>query len=239
MSKERPILFKAAMVRAILDGRKTQTRRTMKPPPSEFFSPSKVQLYSPAVVDKDGFADAGPEMFGSYDRNGEDEGYKFPYGVVGDRLWVKETWAANAFLNLVKPSDLPTDTQIFYRSTYSNDSHFVWRPSIFMPRWASRITLEITAARVERLNEISEAAAEAEGLTEAAARDHHCDYGLDYRAAFRTLWDSINGKCAWDENPWVWVLEFKTLPKTQEARDANREPLKVQNPNVQERGAVF
>lgn len=197
--KERPLIFNPAMmVRAILADAKTQTRRVMKSQPSEFFSPSAVEMYHPSVEDKDGFLDAGPEIFGCYDRNGEDEGYKCRYGQPGDQLWVRETFALH---------DDREPPIVYYRADdpqkYESDG--AWKPSIHMPRWASRITLEITKVRVERLNSISKADAIAEGIAESN------DSSLDHLVTFAKLWDEIHGAGAWQLNNWVWVLEFRRV----------------------------
>ena len=171
---ERPILFNGPMVRAILDGRKTMTRRIVK---------------------------AGTR----------DDWNACPYGVIGDRLWVRETWRCFGGREYEYQQHQPS---IIYRAddgpTHNEGG---WRPSIFMPRWASRITLEITGVRVERLQDISEADAEAEGCT----GDHRADRDSDAAQEFRSLWNQINGKRAsWDSNPWVWVVEFRRAGATSE-----------------------
>ncbi|MFS8079924.1 hypothetical protein UDZ25_14225 [Serratia marcescens] len=180
--KERPVIFNGEMVRAILDGRKTQTRRVMKVQPSEHFHPMNMSLeldysarwYTPGVIDKDGYLQpATGQVFGVA---GEDEGYACPFGTVGDRLWVRETWSsdfANYYPNdrvwYAADNNRCSDIEVVngVRGIYSPESDvhvpFRWRPSIHMPRWASRITLEITAVRVERLNDISHDDAKAEG----------------------------------------------------------------------------
>jgi uncharacterized protein YhfF len=179
--KERPILFSGEMVRAILDGRKTQTRRVIKPQPES--------------VRKSVFFESGIETNHGYE-------IKSPYGQPGDPLWVRE-----AFIY---------DTNgIYYRA--DNDFHCAkelggWRPSIHMPRKASRITLEITDIRVEQVQDISEEDAQQEG----ARRMNAGDFGMEtWRSAFRNLWGSINTKrgYSWDSNPWVWVIGFKRMEK--------------------------
>jgi len=126
---------------------------------------------------------------------------KCPYGQVGDMLWVRETWATYASRNRWKPSLLHPDEPIFYKASEEYPHQYVWRPSIFMPRWASRITLEITEVRVERLQEISREDSLAEGVSWQ-------DYKQDYKWAFAKLWDSLNAKrgYSWEVNPWAWVL---------------------------------
>lgn len=161
--KERPILFSGPMVRAILDGRKVQTRRVVKPQPSADFMP-EVGIGNRTMVDGDGEAFPGPAEFAAYDEN---EFYRCPYGQPGDRLWVKETWHTDYPWNGTKPTMVPETAAIHYAATSENFTGRVLRPCLFMRRWMSRITLEITAVRVERLQEITKADAEAEGLADS------------------------------------------------------------------------
>lgn len=229
--KERGMIFNGEMTRAILDGRKTQTRRIMKVQPSEDFTPMNMALetdykarwYTPGIVDKDGYLQpASKEVFGV---SNENEGYSCPFGAVGDRIWVRETW--NKYGGLL---------------TYRADHDWIddmrketvctakWVPSIHMPRWASRILLEITDVRVERLNAISPEDAESEGLERTNFTGFGDEPGLpsypepdvyfdplkkqwkEYPPeAFAGLWESIYGKGSWKANPWVWVIEFKRV----------------------------
>ncbi len=194
---EYPILFSTDMVKAILDGRKTMTRRVVKDLAPDF--PHGVGC------------DVVVRRVGDYWCLPTSRGYKkSPYGGIGDLLWVRETWATNPFNNHIKPSELSADiTSLFYRANQGgNDSHYSWRPSIYMPRWASRITLEVTGVRVERVRGISEADARAEGVIPSGVGADLAH--LKYRAGFQTLWDTINAKrgYSWDSNPWVWVVEF-------------------------------
>jgi hypothetical protein len=178
--KERPILFSAPMVRGILAGTKVQTRRVVKP--------QAMGQWGPVVP--------------------------CPYGQPGDRLWVREAWD---FIPEGDPGT-PSCAGIRYwadagyelRTPPSNYNPMLYgkervRPSIHMPRWASRITLEVTGVRVERLQDISEADARAEGISRADCPDWHAT--TDYRA----LWESIHGPGSWAANPWVWVVEFKRV----------------------------
>lgn len=193
--KERPILFSGPMVRAILDGRKTQTRRIVKPQPTGC-EPYRCERYCPAIVRPDGELDAGPEVFGCYSDDGE-WGVRCPYGGPGDRLWVRERWAAVKGFDWYRPRDIPRNATITYAGhgdTACANGIGKWRPSIHMPRWASRITLDVEAVRVERLQDITDEDAAAEGV--------------EYRTVFAELWESINGRGSWDLNPWVWVVEF-------------------------------
>lgn len=164
------------MVRAILEGRKTMTRRIITDESiislREDGTPGKVQPRS-------------------------------RYGKPGDRLWVRETWAPHA--------DMPTRAAI-YRCDRGGDyqdnvtEHFRWRPSIHMPRWASRIDLEITGVRVERLKEISNEDCWNEGMSDETNPQLKAN-----RKWFSELWESINGVGSWDSNPWVWVVEFRRV----------------------------
>jgi hypothetical protein len=211
--KERPILFSAPMVRAILEGRKTVTRRVLKP----------YRKY-PIV----NLAEAEPALHYSGRHNDPDSwGYEFlddgapaslsacpelcPYGQPGDRLWVRETWGQ------LYPH-LCDDEPVFWRADYSDKELREqllpkWRPSIHMYRWASRITLEVTDVRVERLHGITDAGCEAEGVRpsiDGNARDWPSDE-TGWRRTFRQLWDQINGEGAWHADPWVWVVEFQRI----------------------------
>lgn len=220
--KERPIIFSAPMVRAILEGKKTQTRRGVKP-----VLPMHIERLRPWFREKPGVW---------IDADGTNEERRCPYGVVGDRLWVRETWclASDDYGddNWPPPDGRPSgtyDEKCWYRATEPDvegaEGKSPWRPSIFMPRWASRITLEIADVRVERLQDISEEDARSEGIREVTKDGEvrkFCVYDRgDYsatpwadmprsaRAAFSALWDSINGDGAWASNPWVWALTFK------------------------------
>lgn len=215
--KERPILFSGPMVRAILDGRKTQTRRVVKPQPlHEEFAVCK---YHKTLVDKKGNTYPSDEdRFGICDVDGE-WSVECPYGQVSDRLWVREAWAvsniyddtrpANICKELLKENPGKAPTKVKYPASDSLSSGIRIRPSIHMPRWASRITLEITGVRVERLNDISKADAIAEGIEDVDPRtaDKFAIPGVLYR--FQHLWESINGPGSWADNPWVWAIEFR------------------------------
>lgn len=188
--KERPIIFRAEMVRAILAGRKTQTRRIVKP------------LHM-ATVDSEQF----PILA------------MCPYGSPGDQLWVRE-----AFIH--EPADYCWEASVsipcrpaftVYRADHEVDTRGAgWKPSIHMPRWASRITLEITDVRVERLQDISEADAKAEGVSMPDRTPTPPDF-WSYQQEFRHLWEQINGPGSWNANPWVWVIEFKKLEQQEQA----------------------
>ncbi|MCM7502439.1 hypothetical protein M8R77_00325 [Enterobacter kobei] len=227
------MIFNGEMVRAILDGRKTQTRRIMKVQPSDGFHPThngcdldlNAHWYTPGVVDKNGYLQpAKKDVFGVADEN---EGYTCPFGAVGDRIWVRETWAeagAGAPDLKLYRANYPEHVPTHYENVPPADE-IRWTPSIHMPRRACRLTLEITGVRVERLNGISETDAEAEGIDMEALFDaqdcYDCiaDHNMTGRptatGAFKYLWESIYGEESWKSNPWVWVIEFKVVPNVQ------------------------
>jgi hypothetical protein len=169
--KERPILFSGAMVRAILEGRKTQTRRVVKPKVSDLVT-------------------------------------HCPYGAPGARLWVREAWLRDRY-----------DGSTQYRASHPCPELPRWKPSIHMPRERCRLVLELVRVRLERLQDISEEDARAEGFPSytITGNGQSCEpVGAGYmdgRAHFRALWDSLNAKrgFGWSENPWVWALEFRRL----------------------------
>jgi hypothetical protein len=200
-SKERPILFSGPMVRAILDGRKTKTRRIVKPQPER----------------QPGMCHYSPTGWAETDANGGCLCHRVVRGGFwpGQRLWVRETFDCD-HCEYPHGDVAEMRTMLDYRATHDcttweagcpcNDENgrSSWRPSIYMPRWASRITLEVTGVRVERLQDISEADAMAEGVGGRAQEDAYSSC----RDEFAALWDSINGKRApWESNPWVWVVE--------------------------------
>lgn len=223
--KERPILFNGPMVRAILEGRKTQTRRVVKPQPRSR-------------------ADIGHFGYGMPFIRAANKPVACPYGQPGDRLWVRETWRTTVTDDVDEArritEDMLSGTAVDYRATFVEDfmregqvsradaeeccGFERWRPSIHMPRWASRITLEITGVRVERLQDISEKDSLAEGIRELHLQNNepgawwcadplgnsslHC---RTPRVAFARLWESINGASSWIVNPWVWVVEFERV----------------------------
>lgn len=199
--KERPILFSAPMVRAILDGRKTQTRRVCKP----------IMAWEKQDVREARFWNGGWHEFFI--------GSDIPYaklvcrhGRRGDRLWVRETWKSIRMHDHLSPRDIPVGADIQYPATYDGwDSKR--RSPLHMPRWASRITLEITDIRVERLQDIRQDGAKAEGATPKLPRILGDDYIFrdDYTGGFIDLWKSINGAGSWDLNPFVWVIGFERV----------------------------
>lgn len=209
--KERGILLSAPMVRALLEGRKSQTRRVLRPG-------QRVE------VDRQGY----PFVAVRHSCGWERRVVPCPYGQPGDRLWVRETWAGwpNA----------DGSVTVAYRASCNNDEFDLvesdgalarvevvrWRPAIHMPRWASRITLELTDVRVQRAQDISQEDAMAEGVERGdvvtggawrryTATGPSCE---GPRESFRSLWDSINGErqgYSWADNPWVWALSFRRV----------------------------
>lgn len=210
--REHPILFSGPMVRAILADQKTQTRRVLK----QATGPS----LSVSIEDEPGVAELSW-------LHGDGPGYEVhetikrvccPYGQLGDRLWVRESFSgpwcmeAQGGCAAVPPSKWGEGSRIWYWAD-GNPDFGDWtkpRPSIHMPRWASRITLEITDVRVQRLQDISEADCIAEGITHADLPSNPQD---DQRARtwYRGLWEQINGADSWAANPWVWVVEFRRI----------------------------
>ncbi len=199
--KERAILFSGPMVRSVLDDTKTQTRRKVKGLPIVLNRVTDSLEVDVANIENGRFAQLCP----------------CPYGQPGDRLWVRETWQHSN--HPYGPYD--EDCMVFYRADFLDDVHGpdgekspegryrTWRPSIHMPRTASRTTLEISAVRVERLQDISPDDCIAEGAWPVEKRA--LGRGHEAVAAFRTLWEEINGCGAWEVNPWVWVLEFRRV----------------------------
>ena len=183
--KEKPILFSGPMVRAILGGRKTQTRRIVKPQPRIVHGICNDSSIETNLLFR-----------------GKEQRIKCPYGQPGAGLWVKETFTMGE--------------GVIYREDWEKHCPQVslkglWKPSIYMGRALSRITLEITGVRVERLSEISETDAEAEGCEGRRRDDGDPFHDTDAQEEFRMLWESINGPNSWFVNPWVWVIEFKRL----------------------------
>jgi hypothetical protein len=248
VSRERPILLSGPMVRAVLSGSKTQTRRVVKAPGGRrLYDLSRAWVDHGFPTDDDGEvllmerwsggADPAPEAayrnhylhvpaahpedgWETDPKHDVQERVRCPYGIAGEtRLWVRETWQSAPpgthrdwpgvdDLRPRKVSELNRACVVIYRADGEMPGDEVWRPSIFMPRWASRITLELTEVRVQRLQGISELDCEAElGVEPYSLGDGA--YGR-----FRDLWQSINGKrpgCAWADSPWVWALTFRRL----------------------------
>ncbi|MEL4294080.1 hypothetical protein [Shewanella xiamenensis] len=211
--KQRPIIFNTEMVRAILDGRKTQTRRPMQPQPHKEWHPfsAKAEWYTPTVIDKNGFYQpAKNEVFGVSD---EDQGFISPFGAIGDQLWVRETWrrfnSSDECGCSESPCSCPSNGTVLFKASHDSGES-KWKPSIHMPRWAARIILEVTDVRVERLNDISEQDAKAEGFDYPAVPG--MGWKFNARHNFLVEWDQIYGNRS--SNHWVWVIEFKVISTT-------------------------
>jgi hypothetical protein len=219
--KERPILFTGPMVRAILDGRKTQTRRVAKVQkiPMWQFWTGFWEPDNPEDYEVEPGTWMGAIEYDTFDGRQYDEHIigKCPYGKPGDRLWVRETFATR------HPYDLEEE-HLTYRADYLELSEGIlsagwgWKPSILMPRAASRITLEVTSVSVERLQDITEADAIAEGVYTNEQAIEKLGLPKDTKLTgacvdkYRIVWESINAKkYPWESNPWVWVIEFKKL----------------------------
>ena len=191
--QEHPILFSTENVKAILEGRKIQTRRVVKPQPRVILD----------LFQHNGNAYVQTNLL-ERDKNLLNGCIKCPYGQVGDRLWCKETFCQVCFKK-------DGERDVCYKEDLDVE-HMACKlvkftPSIFMPRWASRITLEITGIRVQRLREISH-----EDITVEGFGDGYTDIGWNY--VFGQAWNKINGKkYPWKLNPWVWCLEFKLVGK--------------------------
>lgn len=219
--KERPILFSGPMVCAILQGLKTQTRRIMKPQPREI-TVSGAHLEGLWIS-------KGSIEYRVTPRTAKNIAEACPYGQPGDRLWVRERWDFRDWqwnkdrkVRIAYGADGEQVDQIaplgWNATVYGAER---WRPSIHMPRWASRITLEVVSVRAQQLHDISEDDARAEGvepclsdglrIPHGGCLSHAMNGGHRHRCAFRDLWKHINGPESWDANPWVWVVTFKRL----------------------------
>lgn len=216
--KERPILFSAPMVKAILAGTKTQTRRLIK-------SPSRRHPRYALVDYGNGWwpylSDDGESHV---TEDGNETEIDCPFGSPGDRLWVRETWAWSGDKSVPEHTRIEAG-EVWYRADPRRDNPAIrWRPSIHMPRWASRITLEVISVRVERVQDISDEAAIAEGLYAKIRRDPDVPFPLATNAItgseqvlmpgaprmhYADLWRMLHGPGAWDDNPWVWVISFR------------------------------
>lgn len=241
--KQRPILFSAPMVRALLDGSKTQTRRIAKHkgelPPNwaTFAQPMSNIQADGSCKSSDLFRWSEEQAEGQplkslrrWPGNGADLEHDWhaipcPYGKQGDQLWVREAWmpdaprdgtwadvefygCKDAPLSLI-PDRYRKPEHCLFSSTWAGTPLVGWKPSIHMPRWASRITLEITSIRVERLQVISEQDAMSEGAIGGHGAIPNYQYAATPVEHFKHIWESINGAKSWEANPWVWVIEFK------------------------------
>jgi hypothetical protein len=229
-TRERQILFSDAMVRAILNSSKTQTRRVLKQATGPSLSVD-MSDDEPGVAELSWLWGDGP----GYDVNETIKRVACPYGRPGDRLWVRETWMPDpprdgtwphVAFDGCKPRDMSLIPEGYRKAEhclYRADGHaglHGWTPAIHMFRWASRITLEVTDVRIERLQDISEADVLAEGIQRwplgfrvdvSGAPVHECRTFAVAQDAYRWLWEEINGPGSWDANPWVWVVEFEQV----------------------------
>ncbi|EEI6242868.1 hypothetical protein KZ124_004032 [Salmonella enterica] len=224
--KEHGMIFNAEMVRAILEGRKTQTRRIMK------VQPGTPEFGLRRIIESSKANENGMYFWSQDDACGikaRSKPFLFPYGEVGDRIWVRETFRVHS-----RATDVATLVyRASVRNSWTEQTHRVpvavcnkpatpekWTPSIHMPRWASRITLEITDVRVERLHNISERDSLREGLFQLPASGRYClQPGMQYfgmashsaKEVYSWLWASIYGEESWAANPWVWAITFRRI----------------------------
>jgi hypothetical protein len=214
--RERPILFSGPMVRAILAGTKTQTRRVVKPQPEAQHGGEPYWFIG-------GYRAWQYRSTDDVLRKGGNT-LRCPYGAPGDRLWVREAWQAldgNERARRIMTEPNPSRGWLEYAATVPEgyEPPPRWRPSIHMPRWASRITLEVTGVRVERLQDISSNDAIAEGIEPCPRGGEWRNYldsapnrdALTPRVSFRSLWESINGPGSWEANPYVWAVSFREV----------------------------
>lgn len=227
--RERPILFTGEMVRAILAGTKTQTRRAVTARNSVVASGARFAdldlgaLGNPSLRVDNGSAEANPfcpidhcQYLHVPHHDGDTVHRVFPWVVPGDRLWVKEAWWSGP-----QPERAEHDADMDDVARSAAWAHGASkRSSIYMPRWASRLTLAVVSVRVERVQDITEDDARAEGAAwrvapggDLAGAFSHCETPINYRAHFRELWDRINAKRghSWASNPWVWAITFQRI----------------------------
>jgi hypothetical protein len=199
---ERPILFSDAMVRAIITGRKTQTRRLVRPRATAELAQIAPGMTAEQAVNYCHTGNEWREQRGTWfflDGYRNPAFARCPFGAPGDRLWVREAWSPIGPL-----SECTSPRDIWFRATAGEERHapIKYRPSIHMPRWACRLELVVTGVRVERLHAITDEDARAEGIVRGDFANHRED--------FASLWELINGKRApWASNPWVWVVSFR------------------------------
>lgn len=249
--KEKPILFSEPMIRALLDGSKTQTRNVVKPMRSQDWLSDELLSRSPrakpVTINGEQWAQFAHPLAGQNVRGIQHDEWspltciKHPYGQPGDRLWAREAWVPDAPMDGTWPdvsfygckdaplSMIPIEyrkpVHCLFRATWNGSPLGRWNHATKMPRWASRITLEITAVRVERLQDISYEDALAEGVPDARPLlgNTEPNYGETAdetsrrlrwpQREYELLWNTINGVGAWDKNPWVWCVSFKRIPQ--------------------------
>lgn len=226
--REIPILFSTAMVQALLEGRKTMTRRVIKPQPEDGLHNDTLM---PRSIDSE-----LKGWNGVVDATGESRGWRCPYGETGDVLWVRESWnTLGEFTRKPEYDVMDIDDFVYKAGDIRIDK---WKPSIHMPKTAARIWLEVVGVRVERLHEITPGDAADEGVNrwnedfvsepgavqadyenylwrdDPSYEDFHFPSYPNPIESFKSLWKKINGVESWDSNPWVWVVEFKVLSTT-------------------------
>ena len=196
--KHIPILFSTPMVQAILEGRKTMTRRKVKLQPGEGEYYQLMEDGEFAYISVGGMS--GP--------------YKCPYGQPGDILWVRETWQHTKNLG-INPED--ENSGYIYKCSENgqewanNTENWVWKPSLFMKKEACRIFLKVTGVKVERLQDISTLDAIKEGVNPCTLNSQTGNYSFEY--GFQKIWKEINGQKSWNDNPWVWCISFERIEK--------------------------
>lgn len=192
LTKERPILMSSSMIQAILSGDKTQTRRMVKPQPDKQMFP------------------VGMGYWSEWPKRLDYPYQKCPYGEIGDVLWCRETWLRSNYVERDEEDNIisSTPSEYYYKASWEGGSR-KWKPSIFMPKEACRIRLEITDVRVERLQDISENDAIAEGIKTVDWM--HLPTSDPCVCGYSVLWEKINGKGSWRDNPFIWVINFKRI----------------------------
>ena len=193
--RERPIIMGADSVRAILDGRKTQTRRVIKPQPIHMPEGAYIDPYNHNYEHFTAWTLDNKMLLNCGGNIKNTAHWKCPYGVIGDRLWVREIFNCN-------------EEGIAYKATQPDMDGMPWKSPIYMPRTYSRITLEITDIRVERLQDITNNDAKSEGVEPEVLSGHYY-----YLSGYHDLWQDLNAKRGypWESNPWVWVISFKQI----------------------------
>ena len=216
---ERPILFSAPLVQALLAGRKTETRRLITKGTSRMLAETRA-----AWGELDWTTGAVSRLTSGHDEGVLVRGLDImTHGLVcrvhsGDTLYVRESWRTSSAWDEIKPSELPETAPIVYTADGEWPETWMGRPSIFMPKWASRIKLRVTEVGAERVQQITGAGAKAEGieLPQPGRLVVMSSAAIDdlYIERFEDLWDQINGKregASWDANPWVWVIKFEVM----------------------------
>lgn len=206
--KERPILFSGEMVRAILGGRKSQTRRAIRICDDPIPKSDRVLYQRGIPTNANNVRMSCPYLKCDSPPGSATVSCRVfcPYGTIGDKLWVKETFGIP--YALAKGQVAPREDIVYRANPRDQSAPLKWKPAIFMRREYSRITLEITGVRVQRLQDITEDDARAEGCYPVVHGTVDCG---TRKTTYRKLWESINRAGSWDENPWVWVIKFQPI----------------------------